>query len=133
MKGVFHIKNCLKTTEQCHQVDIKHKLKELLPCNMYKIYAKCPCLFLCVMWHSICACDVALILSFFLVCIQDMMANQPNMLGLCIVNSDYIQRLVREGGAKFALNQRQCACLAQTLEKFTKSIENIFSNTDEFF
>ena len=61
-----------------------------------------------------------------------MMANQSNILGLCILNSDHLQRLVHEGGAKFALNQRQCACLAQTLEKFTKSIESIFSNTDEF-
>ena len=59
------------------------------------------------------------------------MANQSNILGLCILNTEYIQRLVHEGGAKFALNQSQCTCLAQTLEKSTKNIASIFSNADE--
>jgi hypothetical protein len=61
-----------------------------------------------------------------------MMANQSNVLGLYIHNTDYVQRLVREGGAKLALNQKQCICLAQTLKKSTKSILSILSHTDEF-
>ena len=88
--------------------------------------------FLCVVWLSICACDVDLILSiFFRFYLQDMVANESNILGLCILNSDYIQQLIREGGAKFSLNQRQCASLAQTLENFTKSVATIFSNINE--
>ena len=59
------------------------------------------------------------------------MANQSNVLGFCILNIDYIKQLLHEGGVKFALNQSQCICLVQTLEKFTKSVENAFSHTDE--
>ena len=75
---------------------------------------------------------MTLILTPFLFYMQDMMANQSNILGLCIFNTDYIQQIVHEGGAKFALNQRQCTCLAQTLKKFTRTIEIIFSHTNEF-
>ena len=60
------------------------------------------------------------------------MADQSNILGLCICNTNYIQQLVREGGAKFALNQSQCICLGQTLEEVTKNIASIFSHADEF-
>ena len=74
---------------------------------------------------------MALTISF-LFYMHDMIANQSNILGLCILNTNYIQQLVREGGAKFALNQRQCICLAQTLEKSTTSIASIFSLVDEF-
>jgi hypothetical protein len=61
-----------------------------------------------------------------------MMADQSNVLGLCICNTNYIQQLVREGGAKFALNQSQCICLGQTLEEVTKNIASIFSHANEF-
>ena len=85
-------------------------------------------------------CDVALNVwmrrgsnSYLFFCMQDMMANQFNMLGLCILNTDYIKQFVHEGGVKFALNQSQCICLAQMLKKFTKTIENIVPITEEFF
>ena len=71
-------------------------------------------------------------MSHFLNCMQDTMVNQFNNLALCILNTHCIQELVCEGGAKFALNQRQCICLAQMLKKFTSTIEIIFSHKDEF-
>jgi hypothetical protein len=74
---------------------------------------------------------ILFLFSFFFF-MQDMMANQSNILGLCINTTDYIQQLVHEGGAKFALNQSQCICLAQTLQKSTKSIVGILSHNDEF-
>ena len=85
-----------------------------------------------VTWQVIRRCHVGLILSIFLFRMQDMMANQSNILGLCICNTNYIQQLVREGGAKFALNQSQCTCLGQTLEQITKNIYSIFSHANEF-
>ena len=60
------------------------------------------------------------------------MADESNILRLCICNTNYIQQLLREGGAKFALNQSQCTCLGQTLEQITKNIYSIFSHANEF-
>ena len=60
------------------------------------------------------------------------MANQSNILGLCIHNINDIQQVVSKGGVKFPLNRYQCNYLAQTLQQITKSICRISSYANEF-